>query len=879
MKRYILPLLSMLLLFGCASIETPFQVIITEFSDGSTVEEIIYAGAGNATVEYNMSRYLWAYYYDAAPGWPDNVTVISVEFDLCGYQNLASYPSNIMVRYPQFSNVGTMLHAGQLNGCVHITNDGNLLDSLLSTSSNPLEAYERDYVDKLEMRYPRVHNTAEEVEFVLWDNGIDIAGINYTCFAGDTARQVTGDALFERNTTYSVPSVFNFTCPAYGTEGIYTIIVSRVATFDGANYTWSNTPGYYTEVLIADGGNDERFPLKMNISSDTAGRLEIKNITIRYNNRLSYDGSEPTSTMTTSTPPWASSYSVITNSVLEAETDVGDNSTINNCFVAGTIVDRTNCTDSVIYWSDLDIAEVEDSAIFYTEGTDLHAYDSIIVNGDMTPYAYFYNVYIDSGILYDGLLDYNFTSRGMPVSGVLPLAATYGCNGSGATWSFDGIDRLLILDITWQMYDDCQVEIYDSVFGFGGNANMPGQQNILLNDNTLFVLINTTGPIVLNDATFDMDDTSALTAYNSTIVLGNTLTLLGTPRFMVYENGQLVFSGLDDVYPEVWIVQNDSDSAVYLRDINFSDYGPTYTITSDYVLGNGFVSFDDAAMPQLNNSNATVVLYDIRGFSGEIYYYENYTNDINEIVANGVLCTAPRCTNVQENFRTVSFDVTGLSSYAVTMSPVISDGDGGGSSEKPLTVSVEEDCMEDIVDITVEYSGNGVEDIEVKLQKYNPYGGFLETAHTDNDGEAELTMQGDGTYRIYFEKDGYSYDNPYVLLYESCAEEEEPELPVIEEPEPEAEEITGEPTEEEPEQAEEETIEEPIVEDIQEEVKEGEIPESDEEGYAEEETIEEEPEKDECPNFLGICWYWWLFIMFIISIAGYFIARRKLFGR
>ena len=852
-KATLLSLIGLLLLFGCASIETPFQVTITEFSDGAQVAVIQYAGPGNTILDYNMSRYLWAYYYEHAGGLPDNVTVIAVEFDLCGYQHLASYPSNIRVRYPQFGGGNSLLHAGVLNGCVHIADDGGLLDSLLTMDSNPLECCERDYVDKVEMRYPRVHNTTEEVEFVIWDNGRNITGANYTCFGGDITRQVTGDELVERNNTYEVPSVFNFTCPAYGAEGKYVITINRMATFNGVIYTWIDTPGNYTEVVIADGGDMERFLLQMNLSSDSAGQLEISNLSIRYNNRLEY-GSGPTSTITGSTPPWASDMSVIDDSVLEAETDIGNNSNVDNCSISGTLIDVTNCTDSVIEWSDLDFGEVEDSTIKYTLANSFDSYDSTIINGNGISYFHANGVDYDNGMLYDGQLELVPRDWGIVAVGTIPVYSLFGCDGAGATWIFTGLEQIELLDINWDMRNGCTIEIYESIIGFSGNSNMTGEQKYILADGTYLVFFDLVSPAILTDAAINMDESSTFVVYNGSVTFNNTLGLTGIPRFYIFDGGQLAFANnIAGVYPTVWIVGGQVvDSAVYFSNIDFSSYGSDFTITNQYILGERFVSFNDTSMPLLNNTNTTVVLYNV-GTGMQIYYYENYTNNITEIIENGEICNNTRCTNVMYNgtLRALTFDVQGLSSYAVEANPAPS-GNGNGDT-KSFSVDVESGYVDEPV-----YFETSAEKVWIEI---NGPDSFSIVLQTDENGNADFTPYIAGPYHYSADKTGYSKKSGTFLIDEQMAEEvpEEETVPpaeeIVEEPE---EEIEEEVPEEEPEVEEAEETPEEVPEEIEKQ-EEAPIPES------------EEPE--ECANVIGICWYWWTGIIAVLLIIAYFAVK------
>jgi len=851
-----------LFILGCPSVDTPFTVTVTQLSNGSTDATITYPAAGNATLNYNISRFTNAYYY-AYLGDPENLAVITVEFDICGQQNLGAYPSNVTVFYPQFNATKkTLLHNGTLNGCVHV-NDSGLLNEHLMVRSNPLECCEREDVNKLEERYPKTYNTTEEVEIFLWDSDENISRVNYTCFNGDADRIAVGTPFVYENDEKDTSSIFNFTCPAYGAEGRYTVNVNRV--YNGA--IWADTPGYYVEVLIADGGNEERFLLDMNISSDSAGTVEISNITIKYNNRLGYSGNNPTSNITGSNYPWASHNSEITDSVLEAETDV-DNSDFDNCSATGTIVENLVCMNSEFNWVELDEGHVENSTINYSSIEHFSAYNSNITNANWVSSFDAYDVNLIDGVVYSGTLIVNFSKYGQAVGGIIPLGEEYGCNGSDSKWVFDGLDMVILQGATL-VSDNCTAEVIDSNVGLAGNANILGVPNLTISDNSIFAFYSFTNPLTLENSEFDIDENSELVIYNSTLILNNSVNFENEIRFWIVDNdGNLTFSNITDVYPEVWIVDNVSDSEVCLTDINFSSFGSDYWITGSHILGERFVSFNDTAMPHINETNATIVLYGITYFDGNIYYYENYSADVDEILENGVICNDSRCINVTYNAggRMLTFDVPGLSSYA--LAPIPETSGEGGNDKKELKIEWEQLCPEEQVKVTATHKGEPVSGVELRFMQTEPYVELIESKDTNGEGTALFDVLLDGSYEIDASKNGYRYkDNPLEVVYSVC----EP-LPLGPEPEI-SEEIdeTVEPVEEpfpveelqdEPEPAEE--VEETPSEEPEEESETEEAP------SAEAEPLEEEPAPSEDYNLV----LWILLIVLIAAIVYWYFSKK-----
>ncbi|MEM4272157.1 MAG: hypothetical protein QXH30_01075 [Candidatus Bilamarchaeaceae archaeon] len=844
--------LALLLLLGCSSVVNPFQISVTHFSDGSTAANITYPSAGNGSIEYNLSRYLYAYYYSYADP-PYDQTVVSISFDLCGYENGGSYPTNIRFYYPQFGGEGNLIYPGALNGCTHISANANELDALISMNASPLECCERENRNKFEERYPRVYNTTEEVELALWNNSEDIRAVNYTCFEGDSERLAFGEPLARKNSTYGSPSIFNFTCPAYGAEGLYKATVYRVATFNGATYEWKDSPGTYTYVLIVDGGSPEVFPLRMQFSSESAGILEVKGLAVRYNNRIYYDGGESTLQSTASTPIWAARNTSLLFSVLEAETDL-EYSSAENCYFMGVSADHLNCTDSRILWSELSDSEVEGSEIKYVSTGHLNAWNSSLT-GFVVPFSDARGAILDNLILYDGIYVMNFTRGEVPPVGEANAGGIIaGCNGTNAVWVFDGIS-VIAADIRWVEENDCLTELVGSSIAFSGNANIIGDANFLLLGSE-FALYGLNNALYLKDASFEMDNDSLLIIYNSSVVLKDSLALAGRPTFAILENGALNFSNLGDVYPEICIGEyNESDGEACFTDIRFLDYGPEYPLTSDYIIGEGFISFNDEAMPYIDETPARISLYGVRDFEGVVYYYDGYAASASEVIRRGEPCPPARCTNINydADSRTLTFDVSGLSSYAAGRELEEE------KSLKGMEVRVSAGCAgEEAIFSSIE--GVWI-DIDCPSGK-----GLCASLKTNSSGKASFVPSVAGQYRYFANKAGYQEARGSFSVGE-CPSPEENETLAGLPPSPlpsSAEEIApSAPLEEDSRKAPPEEKENPPSQPLEKEVV-GEGAPAAEEGQGRE---GEGAPKEECPALIGICWQWWL-IGAILALAG-----------
>ncbi|MFA5106294.1 MAG: glycine-rich domain-containing protein, partial [Candidatus Micrarchaeia archaeon] len=129
-------------------------------------------------------------------------------------------------------------------------------------------------------------------------------------------------------------------------------------------------------------------------------------------------------------------------------------------------------------------------------------------------------------------------------------------------------------------------------------------------------------------------------------------------------------------------------------------FPPTHSVNAvgqDYdthvVIGNGFVSVNTSALDSSFNSTAALIMNLTGIYSGTgaptIYYYEAFTSDLNAILANGAVCSAPRCTGISWNSTTklLTFNVSGFSDYGVNGSSGFG-GAGGGSTNSTGTLGI-----------------------------------------------------------------------------------------------------------------------------------------------------------------------------------------------
>ena len=89
------------------------------------------------------------------------------------------------------------------------------------------------------------------------------------------------------------------------------------------------------------------------------------------------------------------------------------------------------------------------------------------------------------------------------------------------------------------------------------------------------------------------------------------------------------------------------------------------TSNSNIQLRHRLVSVNSASAPELNKSATITLTFD--GYCPvDLYYYANYTTEINEIISNGQICnetTTPACTNINCQYESITFDVEHFDSY------------------------------------------------------------------------------------------------------------------------------------------------------------------------------------------------------------------------
>ncbi|MFA5105921.1 MAG: LamG domain-containing protein [Candidatus Micrarchaeia archaeon] len=129
-------------------------------------------------------------------------------------------------------------------------------------------------------------------------------------------------------------------------------------------------------------------------------------------------------------------------------------------------------------------------------------------------------------------------------------------------------------------------------------------------------------------------------------------------------------------------------------------FPPAYSINaagadfdSQVIIGNGFVSVNTSALHSSFNSTATLTMNLTGIYSGAsaptIYYYEQFASSLATILANGAVCSAPRCTGISWDQASgiLAFNVTGFSDYGVNGSGNFT-GAGGSPSNSTGTLGI-----------------------------------------------------------------------------------------------------------------------------------------------------------------------------------------------
>jgi|GEM_PF-3529672 len=418
-------------------------------------------------------------------------------------------------------------------------------------------------------------------------------------------------------------------------------------------------------------------------------------------------------------------------------------------------------------------------------------------------------------------------------------------------------------------------EVYDSDFtnnyiDDNGGWGIHGRAGVKLDNITFYnnMISNNTGDGILIESTtkrlvFEEDTLVDNSGYGmlvdetSGIVLNKT-RIYGKISNYFYVEGTSTFDTHD-----FWLGYNDTVGILWPA-MKF-DSVETDVTNSNLLLGEDFVSLDASDPFAAELDEPAIVSVTVDGCAFVRYYTKaGFPASRDEIIQTGVLFipAGPACVGTLATFQVPDF--SGYTANGTSLAPQ-PPGGGGGGGARPLGVSAETICPDNIVEFTVMSGGVPVSSVDVQLTQYDPYAGLIGEELTDGSGKVQFTMPQDAVYRVRFEKDGYYYVNPYVLGYAMCEEEVVEEVPqeMPEEQPPVQEEEKPPEAVVEPEIVPEEPVEEEeIVSEPQPEV----VPPEEEAQPA----AAEEEGKELCPMPV-------LLIVLLVIAAGvyYWFAMRK----
>jgi len=146
---------------------------------------------------------------------------------------------------------------------------------------------------------------------------------------------------------------------------------------------------------------------------------------------------------------------------------------------------------------------------------------------------------------------------------------------------------------------------------------------------------------------------------NENVFEGNMFSNIKIPFNLSTESD--LFYNLIQTQPFI-IRRNIGGSAV---NFGVTDINLTNTKDSAVYVGHRIASVNLDVVPELNKPATVTLTFD--GFCPvPIYYYANFTQDVNEIIANGQICnetTTPACTNIACTTGSVTFNVEHFDGY------------------------------------------------------------------------------------------------------------------------------------------------------------------------------------------------------------------------
>lgn len=473
-----------------------------------------------------------------------------------------------------------------------------------------------------------------------------------------------------------------------------------------------------SEVIIRDCDDYWNCPYEFLLSSDTDGGVNLSIVNITYESLVGYDGPMPSVDMDPAASfSWMGSNSTIVDSDILYQSGIFD-SRIEGSQVILSDLYCVNVTDSVvrstvrldgfdnstiegvpvgsISFEPNPCGEIVDSQIdggVFLAGS---IYDSNVA-GAGGAFMDLYGVDFRNYILRDGLAVMNITKYGQELPAWLSSAGL-------ENDSFDLEDAGASLPIGVPFPIGCYEQAEFAIDGFPqeriSNLEAPFACWIRLH-NTHLIFSN-------------------MSILNSSV--GGPVVSLENASFTIANQSDDFNLRLrsENSYLQIWNVP--SAAAITLNS--------SHLVVSDEV-----VAVDSAYYGLMDGILATVRFGNAALFQ-DIYYYDGFTDDPSEIIADGEVCPPERCQNITQVGNALMFNTTNFSSYAVLLAE--ESGDDDGSSEERLSISLGSSCGGNLVSVL----GSG-DPVEADVSVTN-LANLDDVASGDADSEGHFEFDGCG---------------------------------------------------------------------------------------------------------------------------------------
>ncbi len=504
------------------------------------------------------------------------------------------------------------------------------------------------------------------------------------------------------------------------------------------NYLGYLNGSVYSDAIIfdqdMDGSSKYGRLFDFEVGSDSPGTLDINRINVTYGSLISYgqNGSYPTSSIDdASNFSWYAINSHIYNSDVELNSYLY-NSTVNNSKLVLSMVTCSNVSNSRMIYS----SSVYDPSTFGLGGLiQVQGCSGVVQDSDM-----------NFAIILAGNVK-NSTLKTIPIMVLMDFEDAYVdnltlykgkmiLNGTKAPGMFGGTVDL------------------GSLLGgmLGGSSGLP----ISCTENGDFVMDSAADLRLANLPAGNIECRFVL--YNANVTIQN-LTFhnkFGGVRLSL-NNATLIAQNMTEPI-NVTAFNDFADLELRNLDTNEFDF-PVVLSSNEMHLETGMISINGSAFNLsgvTGDTDTYVVFHGIDSWDGKITYYENFTTNMSEAVANGVECPHTQClsTSFNSGEQTLTVRVNGFSTYVVNYAGNdTSEPSEGGGHQFDLEVST--DCAGEPTTFTATYGAIKLDGTSIRVYGPDSHTSLYDAVSTDSNGEAEFTPSEPGTYYYSARQSGY----------------------------------------------------------------------------------------------------------------------------